>query len=127
MKKIFKVDYYGDLFVAFLEELNVKHTKTFTRRYVDEHPYRESLYGWSMMLSDYRIESQSLRIQNKTEALSELKAPFVAYCDHEIVVVHEKEADKIHYIRRNKRVTVSTETFVTAWSGAVYIRVCCCC
>jgi len=52
-------------FVSFLTLLGVKHTKSFSDKYFNEHPHQFNLYGLSKMLSDYRICNSATQIEDK--------------------------------------------------------------
>lgn len=51
-----------NIFVMFLKMLNVKYTNNFSSKYFEEHPYKNSLYGLSKMLTDFGKEMQRIGI-----------------------------------------------------------------
>ena len=102
-------------FVAFLDLLNVKHTKSFSGQYFNEHPHKNNLYGLSEMLFDYKIRNAATRIEDKENDLFNLKCPFVAYMGSDFVVVEKGETGeigqigetgKIHIIRNGKQLSI---------------------
>ena len=56
-------------FVSFLTLLGVKHTKSFSDKYFNEHPHKFNLYGLSKMLSDYKIRNAATQIEEKENDL----------------------------------------------------------
>jgi hypothetical protein len=67
------VENMKNTFVAFLELLEVKHTKLFSEQYFNEHPHKYNLYGLSKMLTDYGIENAATRIADKENNITEIE------------------------------------------------------
>ena len=78
---------HDNLFIQILEILSIKHTEDFTIRFYESHPHKNNLFGLSEMLRYYNIENVAAEIQKTQENLSSLDVPFVAYVDHEFVLV----------------------------------------
>ena len=110
-----------NIFTAYLKLLKVKHTKSFSRKYFNEHPNKYDLYGLSSMLTDYGIDNEGLRLDNKQENLPLLDAPFIAYSGNDFVVVSKNTPQKIDYIWRNKTISVTVDEFLKIWSGVVLL------
>lgn len=108
-----------NVFVSLLDELHVKHTRSFSNRYYDEHPYKNNLYGLSCMLSDYHIENEGLRIKDKEKLLPELEPPFIASVSSDFVTVSQILPERVTYIWRGETITVSVEEFIKIWSGVI--------
>lgn len=121
MKPLFIKKSTLNIFVAFLELLNVKHTKTFSGKYYQEHPHKYSLYGISKMLTDYKIENIAIRSKNKTKTLRELEVPFVAYVASDFVIVFRITQENVDYLWRNKPISVPPEKFLDIWTGIALI------
>jgi ABC-type bacteriocin/lantibiotic exporter with double-glycine peptidase domain len=111
----------NNIFVNLLKELGVKHTRSFSGRYFNEHPHKYSMYGLSKMLSDYLVENAGFRIKDREEMLSELEAPFVAHAGGDFVIVSSIRNGQVTYIWKNKRIVVPADEFVKSWSGIVLL------
>ena len=108
-------------FVNFLELLKVKHTKSFSNRFFNEHPHKYNLLGLSKMLSDYGIENAATRIEDKEKDIVEIETPFVAHFGGDFAVVHRVEPDKVSFIWRGAEHILQTSDFLEAWSGVVLL------
>ena len=108
-------------FVAYLNLLKVKHTKSFSDQYFNEHPHKNNLYGLSKMLSDYGIKNAATQIEDKDNDIFRIECPFVAYMGSDFVVVEKVETGeigeigengeigetgKIHFIRNGKQLSI---------------------
>ena len=93
---------HDNLFIQILEILSIKHTEDFTIRYYERHPHKNNLFGLSEMLRYYNIENVAAEIQKTQENLSSLDVPFVAYVDHEFVLVRHVSTEAIIYSWRGK-------------------------
>ena len=98
---------HDNLFIQILEILSIKHTEDFTIRYYERHPHKNNLFGLSEMLRYYNIENVAAEIQKTQENLSSLDVPFVAYVDHEFVLVRHVSTEAIIYSWRGKNITLS--------------------
>ena len=98
---------HDNLFIQILEILSIKYTKDFTLRFYEKHPHKNSLFGLSEMLRYYKIENVAAEIQKTQECLSSLDVPFVAYVDHEFVLVRHVSTEAIIYSWRGKNITLS--------------------
>jgi uncharacterized membrane protein len=119
--KIINTKKSPDIFTTLLEELKIKHTKVFSAKYYSEHPYRNSLFGLSKMLSGYQIENQGIRIKNKKEMLSELETPFIAYTGSDFITVTGIYKENIDYLWKDKKISISRDEFISRWSGVVLL------
>lgn len=73
------------------------------------------------MLRYYKIENVAAEIQKTQECLSSLDVPFVAYVDHEFVLVRHVSTEAIIYSWRGKNITLSIPVFLERWSGIVLL------
>lgn len=112
---------HDNLFIQILEILSIKHTEDFTIRYYERHPHKNNLFGLSEMLRYYNIENVAAEIQKTQENLSSLDVPFVAYVDHEFVLVRHVSTEAIIYSWRGKNITLSIPVFLERWSGIVLL------
>lgn len=109
-----------NIFVSFLRILNVKHTKLFSNKRFNEHPYKYSLFGISSMLTEYGIGNIGLKIENK-EDLTEIQCPFIAHIGSDFVIVETISDNKVHFIQDGKRIIVDLEEFYKIWTGYVLL------
>ena len=96
---------HDNLFIQILEILSIKHTEDFTIRFYESHPHKNNLFGLSEMLRYYNIENVAAEIQKTQENLSSLDVPFVAYVDHEFVLVRHVSTEAIIYSWRGKNLS----------------------
>jgi len=120
-----------NVFVSFLELLKVKHTREFSNRYFNEHPHKNNLFGISKMLSDYGVENAGTRIEDKEKDISNIECPFIAYAGSDFIVVYkvenpspalsQGEGGLVHYIWNGKKINLTIEQFIKAWSGIILL------
>ena len=111
-----------NVLVNYLRLLGVRHTVDYASRFYREHPYRDSLFGLSQMLSNYHVQTLALRLEKKISELLELDAPFIAFANNEFVLVHRLSPDQIsYYWRDGKSITLDVNTFLGTWSGVVLL------
>ena len=111
-----------NVLVDYLRLLGVRHTADYASWLYREHPYRDSLFGLSQMLSDYHVQTLALRLEKKVSELLELDAPFIAFANNEFVLVHRLSPDQIsYYWRDGKSITLDVNTFLGTWSGVVLL------
>ena len=108
-------------FVAFLDLLNVKHTKSFSNQYFNEHPYKYNLFGLSKMLLDYGVDNSATRITDRESNISEIETPFVAHFGGDFVVVNKVESDKVSFLMKGSQHILTIEKFIEAWTGIVLL------
>jgi protein-disulfide isomerase/uncharacterized membrane protein len=108
-------------FLSFLELLRVKHTKPFTRRHFNEHPHKYNLFGLSAMLFDYNVANAATKIEDKENDLFNIEVPFIAHTGSDFAVVHKIDADNVHYLWNDKKITIPTSQFLQTWSGVVLL------
>lgn len=110
-----------NLFLQLCEELHIPHTRTYTNRTFDEHPYKHTLYGLSMMLSDYGVDNRGMRFDDKEAALAELGSPFVAQVSGDMALVIRITDEDVTYRWYGEEVRVPHEQFLRIWSGVALL------
>ena len=110
-----------NLFLQLCDELNVPHTRSFTNRTFDEHPYKYTLYGLSRMLSDYGVDSRGLRFEDKDAALSELEVPFVGQVSGDLSLVRHITDEEVTYHWYGEDITLPRKDFLHLWSGVALL------
>ena len=63
-----------NLFLQLCEAVHIPHTRSYTNRLFEEHPYKYTLFGLHRMLVEYGVESEGMRLADKEEALDTLQA-----------------------------------------------------
>jgi thiol-disulfide isomerase/thioredoxin len=119
--QIFSPKESGNIFTTLLKELDVKHTKSFSDKYYNEHPYKNTLYGLSKMLSYYNVENQGIKAKDKSAIVPELETPFIAYVGNDFVTVTGINDNRVDYIWENKKISVPIEEFINLWSGVTLL------
>ena len=110
----------SNIFTVFLDNAKLKYTG-FSYKYYEEHPYKYSMLGLSMMLNDYGIADKGVRTQTKDEAVKELVPPYIAHINHDFVNVYGKTDEKIFYIWRGVDIKSTYNEFVKVWDGIALI------
>lgn len=110
----------NNVFTSFLQQLNVKHTRSGSSKLYREHPHKYNLFGLSKMLSLYGVDSKSVKLNNKKEILL-LETPFIAHISNDFVTVYRLTSKKIYYIWKGKDITISIEEFNKIWSGVILV------
>lgn len=110
-----------NVFTRFLQLLEVPHTLEYSDRFYREYPYKNSLFGLSRMLSDYRVDNLALRLNRTVSELSELEAPFIAFANNEFVLVEKLSSARVSYYWRGKSIELPIEDFLKTWSGVVLL------
>lgn len=107
----------SNVFTSFLELLNVKHTKSFSNKYFNEHPHKYNLYGLSKMLSDYGVENAATKIEDKENNIQNIETPFIAYTGIDFIPVYQITNDSVSYISDNGNTSISHKDFCLIWTG----------
>ena len=106
-----------NIFTTFLTQLGVKHTNEYSNKVFNEHPHKYNLLGLSSLLSDYNIENEAYKINDKEENIKELPVPFIAHFGGNFVVVTKIKKDKVTYKWNEKDINLDTDKFCKSWSG----------
>ena len=110
-----------NIFVAFLNLLEVKHTQSFSDQYFNEHPHKHNLFGLSKMLSDYGVENAAIQIPDKENDISQIQTPFIAQFGGDFVAVHKVEHEKVSFIWRDVDHALNNAIFIESWTGIVLL------
>jgi len=108
-------------FVTLLDLLGVKHTKSFSDKYFNEHPQKNNLYGLSKMLADYGIRNAATQIEDKGKDLFNIECPFVAHAGGDFSVVFQVDSNKVHFLRYGNKLSVPVDQFIQSWSGIILL------
>lgn len=111
----------NNILLFILDFLDVKYTKTYARKYYEEHPHKNDLLGVSNMLCHYGIKSEGLKLEKEIASLQELEAPFIAHVDGTFAVVIEIKQDKITYFVDGQKNEETYNRFLKKWSGVVLL------
>ncbi len=106
-----------NVFVSMLSLLDVKYTSKFSNKYFNEHPNKNNLLGISQMLNTYGIKNEGIKIHDKEENIFNLETPFIAHTGSDFVPVYKISSEKISYISRNGRVSITPTEFCNFWTG----------
>ena len=111
-----------NLFVTFLDQLNVRHTETYSKQYYNEHPHKNNLYGISKMLSDYGVNNVGTRIPpDKDSNIGEIQTLFIAQFSSDFVAVHQVDPENVSFVWKGIKYVLSITKFVEAWTGVVIL------
>ena len=110
-----------NIFVCLLNEMKIKHTKSFSNNQFNEHPHNNNLYGLSKLLSDYNIENKGIKINDRSSVLPKLETPFIAHTGSDFIAVIKNTQEKVEYIWRDKQISISPNEFIKNWSGIVLL------
>ena len=108
-------------FVSFLEQLEVKHTQSFSDDYFSEHPHKDNLFGLSKMLSDYGVKNAAIRIPDKENNIAEIETPFIAQFGGSFVAVHEVKPDNVSFFWKGANHVLEVAKFIEGWTGLVLL------
>lgn len=111
----------SSIFIQILKALSVKYTKHFAVKYYEQHPNKDNLYGLSEMLNFYNIENVAVEFKKDLTALQEMETPFVAFFDHEFVLVSATENGSTDFIWHEKKISLPHEKFLDKWSGVALL------
>lgn len=105
------------VFVDLLSALGIKYTKGFTEKFFREHPYKNTFYGISKMLSDYGVRNAGVKIEDKSNDIYNIELPCVAQLGGSFVVVLEVIEGWVVYSWEGLRSMVPMSSFCDSWSG----------
>lgn len=111
---------YHNPLSCILHFLKVRYTEDYCSKLYNEHPYKYSLFGLVSMLSDYRVTSKGLKLNDKEEILK-IESPFIAHVQHSFVVVFKIAEGQVHYLWLDKEISLDLDEFYSLWSGIVLL------
>lgn len=109
-----------NIIAQYLKLLDVKFTDTFLQRISELHPFRDTLFGISDILSEYRVKSSGVRVKEKQD-IKEITPPFIADMNNGYLLVTKIIDDKIYYLEQGQEVMESIDTFIHTWKGTAVI------
>jgi uncharacterized membrane protein len=110
-----------NVFVNYLALLGVKHTKSFSEQFFNEHPHKYNLYGLSKMLSDYGVKSAGISIPDKANDITEIQTPFIAQFGGDFAIVSEVASSNVSFVWRGLNHSSPIAKFIEAWTGVVLL------
>lgn len=108
-----------NLFSDFLDELDVSHTVGYSAADYRKMSFR-SLFGLKKLLEKYGIDSEGVRIEDKSEYLN-LPVPFLAQTPDGFVIVTETSPQRINYRSAGAYMECDSDDFLAAWTGVALI------
>ena len=105
-------------FVYFLELLDVKHTKKYSEKVYNEHPFKNSMYAFSDLLNDYGVDNVSIQLLEEDKDITKLEAPVIVSMGLDISVVSKIEPDFVTIATlNNNKATITINNFHEFWNG----------
>lgn len=108
-----------NIFLHYIQLLGVKHTKWYANKLFNEHPYKNNMYGLSMMLDSYHIDNFGYHIDTKD--LTSLPVPFIAHINDDFIIVTKISENDLTYYQQGKKFHVTLNDFHKIWDGNVLI------
>lgn len=101
--------------------LGVRFTAEWLGRQVEVTPYAMSMYGLSVILSRYKIETECVRLMDKQE-FKMVDTPCVVISDGRFVLAEAiEESSVVLSAPESIHKVVSLETFYASWNGVVLL------
>jgi len=88
-------------FVHYIDLLGVKHTKKYSGRVYNEHPFKNSLYAFSSLLFDYGVDNVTIQLLEEDKDIRKLEAPLVISLGFNIAIVSKIENGFVTYTTLN--------------------------
>jgi uncharacterized membrane protein len=100
-----------------LKLLRIKHTKAYSEKLYDEHPFFNTLYGLSDMLTDYKINNWGVRVNDKKSDIYKMSLPFIGQVKDKLCIIEKITDIEITYTLEGKNVVNNVEQFINSWTG----------
>lgn len=111
----------ANIFVSLLRELGVPHTRRFATSLYEEHPYKNTLYGLTKLLSLYGVANKAFRIADKQNVF-QFEVPFLVGFSRDFAIVTDILDDgKVRCNWLNKPHIYDNQDFLKNFSGVVLI------
>lgn len=107
-----------NIFVMFLDFLDVKYSNFYSDLYYNEHPYKTTLYGLSQMCFHYGIENAVLEV-DKSE-LIKVDVPFITSLNNEFALIFYI-SNYVDYYSAGKIMHIPVEDFLEQNTGIVLV------
>lgn len=109
-----------DIFIDFLQALQVPHTAPYSSRRFRTMPFR-SLFGFSKLLAEYGVESSAFILDDKAE-LTSLTPPFLARTrPSNFVIVRRITPDSVDYQTEGEIFNIPLADFTNLADGMVFL------
>lgn len=105
---------------SFLYNLGVSYTKTYLKNNYTTHPYKDSLYGLSSILDNYKIWNQGYRLNNVDEIIN-LSPPFVAKLGSQFSTISYIDEKRVIYTNDKEKGEMPFSIFKELFSGEVLV------
>lgn len=109
-----------EILEVYLKELGVKYTQININRLYSQNLDKNSLFEFEKMLSEYNIESVTLKMNDKNEIYS-LESPFIITLYGKISLVYKLTGEKIYCIQKGERREFTISEFMNTWDGIILI------
>ncbi len=103
----------------FLATLGVEHTLSYSAASLQKMPF-QSLFGFSKLLEKYGIESEGIRISDKSE-FTKLPVPFLAQTRQGFLIVTDTRNGMISYLSAGVPEKCDADAFTNAWTGMAFL------
>ena len=103
----------------FLDELGIRHTYSHVHDLYEKHPYKNNLYGLSLMLTEYSVKTQGVKISSKD--LDALSYPCILHIDGDFIFARGLNDGMLEFWE-NSRLKAAPQVEVEArWDGCALI------
>lgn len=110
------------LFSSFLRELGVEHTRHYSDKAFNTHPYRDTLYGISKLLSDYGIKNKGYRItKNRELVINQIAPPYILQLGNEFLICYRREAGLFNCWREGRSIKIPEDVLFSMWTGIILL------
>ena len=99
----------------FLDTLDIRYTKRFTRNLFQEHPHNNNMYGLKRMLDVYGVKILGVYVNTKN--LQELNYPCILHIHGDFVIGMDCRDNTVRFLQHGKETTMSFDVFQQTWTG----------
>lgn len=101
-----------------LKKLNIKFTRTYLQELYELHPYKNTLWGISDILSEYKVKSTGFRVKEK-EDLLEISLPAIASIGNQFIVISEITSNNVSFLKDGKEELIAFDDFFIRSNGII--------
>lgn len=105
-----------NLLNKILDTLRVPHTNFYVNKLYREHPFKDTFWGLSKMLSSYNIPNNAFHFTN-IDDIYLIDTPFVAQVGSEFVLVNKIDGGTVLFCHNDKYQSITLEEFKNQWTG----------
>ena len=107
----------GNILTQILDYLGVKHTRAYADEVYSAQPFRESMYGLSVMLGRFHVENRCVKLSDK-EHIRNISFPIVVVIGGRYFIATGISDDKVTLITASGKTTgIPVNVFIEKWSG----------